>query len=63
MYYIRVPENSGDLILHDADNRICIHPQEGKLVLFSPTVPHEVTTNLSAELRLSVAMNIGPADS
>lgn len=62
VYYIRVPENSGDLILHGDGKRFRIHPQEGKLVLFAPSVLHEVTTNLSQELRLSVAMNIGPAD-
>ena len=62
VYYIRVPENSGDLILHDAGNSISIRPQEGKLVLFAPNLLHEVTANLSPELRLSVAMNIGPAD-
>ena len=62
VYYIRVPENSGDLILHTAGNSISIRPQEGKLVLFAPAILHEVTTNLSAELRLSVAVNIGPSD-
>lgn len=62
VYYIRVPENSGDLILGNAANSINIRPQEGKLVLFAPSVLHEVTTNLSSELRLSVAMNIGPVD-
>lgn len=62
VYYIRVPENSGELILHNAANSIRIRPQEGKLVLFAPTVLHEVTTNLSQELRLSVAINIGPVD-
>lgn len=62
VYYIRVPENSGDLILHDAGSSICIRPQEGKLVLFAPTVLHEVTINHSPELRLSVAFNIGPLD-
>lgn len=62
VYYIRVPENSGDLILHDADKSIRVRPQEGKLVLFAPAVVHEVTTNLSSEMRLSVAMNIGPMD-
>lgn len=62
VYYIRVPENSGDLILHAAGERICIRPEEGKLVLFAPTVLHEVTINRSEELRLSVAFNIGPAD-
>jgi hypothetical protein len=62
VYYIRVPENSGNLILHDADRKVCIQPQEGKLVMFAPDVLHEVTANLSSELRLSVGMNIGPAE-
>ena len=62
VYYIRVPENSGDLILHDDDRRVCIQPQEGKLVMFAPHVLHEVTVNHSSELRLSVGMNIGPAE-
>ncbi len=61
VYYIRVPENSGDLILHDDGKHIRIQPQEGKLVMFAPKVLHEVTVNLSPELRLSVGMNVGPA--
>ena len=61
VYYIHVPENSGDLILHDEDRLIRIQPQAGKLVLFAPGVPHEVTVNQSPDLRLSVGMNIGPA--
>jgi len=62
VYYIRVPENSGDLILHDDDRRVRIKPQEGKLVMFAPKVLHEVTANSGSGLRLSVAMNIGPSD-
>lgn len=62
VYYIRVPENSGDLILYDGGNEVIIRPQEGKLVMFPPGVLHEVTTNLSSELRLSVGMNVGPAE-
>ncbi len=62
VYYIRVPENSGDLILHDAGNTVRIQPQEGKLVMFAPGVLHEVTAHLGSGLRLSVAMNVGPAD-
>ena len=61
VYYIRVPENSGDLILYDADKRIRIHPQAGKLVMFAPGVMHEVTTHQGSGLRLSVGINIGPA--
>ena len=62
VYYIRVPENSGDLILHDGDRKVSIQPQEGKLVMFSPAQLHEVTAHLGSGLRLSVAMNVGPVD-
>ncbi len=61
VYYIRVPENSGDLILCEENRKVCIQPQEGKLVLFSPDVLHEVTAHLGSGLRLSVAINVGPA--
>ena len=62
VYYIRVPENSGDLILHEDGKEILIHPEEGKLVMFAPSMLHEVTANLGSGLRLSVGMNVGPAD-
>ena len=62
VYYIRVPENSGELILHDDDRQVSIQPQEGKLVMFAPNVLHEVAANLGTGLRLSAAMNVGPAN-
>ena len=62
VYYIRVPENSGDLILHEGDEQVSIQPQEGKLVMFAPDLLHEVTAHLGSGLRLSVAMNVGPVD-
>ena len=62
VYYIRVAENSGDLVLHDAGKTVRIQPQEGKLVMFAPAVLHEVTAHRGTGLRLSVAVNIGPAD-
>jgi hypothetical protein len=61
-YYIRVPENSGSLVLHEGDRRISIEPEEGKLVMFGPAVLHEVTAHLGSGLRLSVGMNVGPVD-
>ena len=61
VYYIRVPANSGDLVLHDNDRTVTIQPREGKLVMFAPAVLHEVTANRGTGLRLSVAMNVGPA--
>ena len=62
VYYIRVPENSGNLILHEDGKEILIQPEEGKLVMFAPAMLHEVTANLGPGLRLSVGMNVGPAD-
>jgi hypothetical protein len=61
-YYIRVPENSGNLVLHGADRRVSIQPQAGKLVMFAPDLLHEVTVHNGTGLRLSVGMNVGPAD-
>ncbi len=61
VYYIHVPENSGNLIIHD---RYCITevtPQAGMFVFFAPTVIHSVSQNLSLENRLSIGMNFGPA--
>ena len=62
VYYIRVPADSGQLILHDGGRQITVQPEEGKLVMFAPSMLHEVTRNNSQEMRLSVAFNVGPAD-
>ena len=62
VYYIRVPANSGELILYDGDRPVTVQPEEGKLVMFGPDVMHEVTVNNSPELRLSVGMNVGPVE-
>jgi hypothetical protein len=59
VYYVRVPEDSGELVLYDKDETVRVTPQEGKLVMFTPSLMHEVTVNNSRELRLSVGMNIG----
>lgn len=61
-YYIRVPENSGELVLHDGDKQLRVHPRAGKLVMFAPATMHEVTVHEGTGLRLSVGMNVGPAD-
>lgn len=63
VYYVRVPDDSGKLILHDRGNRVSIEPVEGKLIMFSPSVAHEVSVHNGSGLRLSVAMNVGPLDS
>jgi hypothetical protein len=41
---------------------VSIQPRAGKLVMFAPDLLHEVTVHNGTELRLSVGMNVGPAD-
>lgn len=62
VYYIDVPENSGDLVLEQGCATTRIRPQAGMLVLFPPDVLHHVTQNLGTETRLSVGMNFGVRD-
>lgn len=64
VYYIHVPANSGDLIIHSkkqeaAPEKIVINAEAGKFVFFKPNAPHEVGKNLSSEHRLSIGMNFG----
>jgi len=74
VYYINVPDNSGDLLLVDPrgginwektrDGKILgvkykrIHPFEGTMVLFTPYVMHMVEANKSNKPRISLATNI-----
>ncbi len=62
VYYIDVPENSGDLVLEQDCATTCIRPRAGMLVLFPPDVLHHVTQNLSREPRLSAGINFGIRD-
>jgi uncharacterized protein (TIGR02466 family) len=93
VYYIKVPELSGDILFHDPrgsvrweDTTLCslkshktdatiakemggvspsmfrpfhrLTPQPGTLILFPAYVTHQVETNLSNEIRMSVAITI-----
>jgi len=62
VYYVDVPDNSGDLVLEQGWACTHIHPQAGMLVLFPPDALHHVTQNYSTETRLSVGMNFGVRD-
>ena len=59
VYYLHVPKESGDLILHQGDQRQVIQPQAGLLLLFSSSAVHEVSENFSQETRLSIGINFG----
>jgi len=60
VYYLRVPADSGDLVILEEHLKTIVQPQEGLAVFFPPDVLHEVTPNRSNENRLSLAFNIGP---
>lgn len=59
VYYIKVPDNSGNLIITKNNKKTIITPKEGMFVFFSPETLHEVSENKSEETRLSIAFNFG----
>lgn len=62
VYYVRVPDNAGHLILYAGSFSTHVTPQAGMFVFFPPDVQHEVTENGSHEMRLSLGINIGPVN-
>lgn len=62
VYYVQVPPDSGDLVLLDGWFRVHVTPAAGLMLFFPPQLMHQVETNRSGELRLSLAFNFGPAD-
>lgn len=64
VYYVRVPENSGNLIIYNdpqdgGQNKIEIKSRTGDFIFFKPDIRHEVTRNNSTGHRLSIAFNFG----
>lgn len=60
VYYVQVPQDSGDLVIVDRYSRTLLTPQAGMFVFFAPSVVHSVSVNRSAERRISMGMNFGP---
>jgi len=60
VYYVQIPENSGELVVIDKHSRTLVKPQPGMFVFFAPDVPHSVSKNNSNERRISIGMNFGP---
>lgn len=59
VYYVRVPPDSGDLLLRSGSDSLRITPEEGMLVMFPPDMEHEVSEHRGQGIRLSIAMNFG----
>lgn len=61
VYYLHVPKNSGNLIIHDEHLYTEFEPVAGTFVFFAPTAMHSVSVNQSNETRLSVGINFSRA--
>lgn len=59
VYYVKVPEHSGELIITENNSKTVIMPKEGSFIFFLPSTLHEVSENKSAQSRLSIAFNFG----
>jgi uncharacterized protein (TIGR02466 family) len=64
VYYVNVPEDSGNLIIYEksdrpAQRKIEITPVAGEFIFFKPDIPHEVSRNNSSQSRLSIGFNFG----
>ena len=67
VYYVHVPQDSGNLLIYDDTDKshpetIEIIPETGRFIFFGPDVRHEVSRNNSTEHRLSIGMNFGQAE-
>jgi hypothetical protein len=60
VYYIQVPEKSGEIVLLDGQLTTRLMPKAGHFLFFPPSLPHRVEVNQSQEQRLSLAFNLGP---
>lgn len=60
VYYVQVPQDSGELVIVDQHSRTLLTPQAGMFVFFAPSVLHSVSINRSGERRISIGMNFGP---
>ena len=64
VYYVYVPEDSGNLIIYqnsksNSENKIEITSRTGDFIFFKPDIRHEVSKNNSTESRLSIGINFG----
>lgn len=59
VYYVEVPENSGQLLLGNGVGACAVIPQAGNFVFFKPDLTHAVERHCGEGLRLSIGMNFG----
>lgn len=59
VYYVRIPPQSGRLVIRHRQFITTVEPEEGMFAFFPPDIIHEVTKNKSQGMRLSLGINIG----
>jgi hypothetical protein len=59
-YYIKVPPDSGELVLQITGQSHPIAPHAGRFIFFAPTIVHAVTRHNAPQPRLSLGFNVGP---
>jgi hypothetical protein len=57
-YYVKAPEDCGDLVIYRENGIHRIVPRAGKLVIFPAYVMHEVERNRSEKLRISLSTDM-----
>ncbi len=62
VYYVEVPESSGDIVLFDDPLTMRVQPESGLFLFFPPELSHLVEPNQSDRQRLSIGINFGPRD-
>ena len=62
MYYINVPENSGNIIFRKNDGnkyeKWFVKPKDGMMILFPSKLEHCVEKNKSCDTRISLSFNL-----
>lgn len=56
--YVKVPDNSGNIIFENENSLLEIQPCTGKLLLFPSHILHKVSKNNSDSDRISIAFNL-----
>lgn len=56
-FYLKVPDNSGNIIFTEKKEKVEVISKVGKVLLFSSYLDHEVSENKSNDDRISVAFN------
>lgn len=58
IYYVKVPEESGDLIFLIDGKQVFYTPKEGDFIEFDKNLMHGVEPNFSDKTRISIAINV-----